>query len=259
MRFIIFSLSLVIYCCFTSCTEDREIIRPKNTTVAPCGFTEVNEKIWVEEGSKFLWGGDEDHMHFNISNWALDECNLSYGLGREKFLALIKPGYKPKELITGINEQEKCLVLTTNIGTFVYPYATLSYHEVVNETFDENPIAVAYCELADLAVVYDRIICDVELTFAISGYAYSEPAVWDDTPSFVFWDRETESLWWPLIDLGVSGVYNGVFLEKYDLNKWTTLRWEEVKEQYPDCQVLDVQEQEIPSQNYKIDPSLVKC
>ena len=97
---------------------------------------------------------------------------------------------------------------------------------------------IAYCVLADLAAVYDRVHCNRTLTFGVSGYTYFDKEVWDGLDGFIIWDRETESLWWPLIDKAVSGPMKGSALKKYNTDKWQTITWKEIKSNYPNSRVL---------------------
>ena len=74
----------------------------------------------------------------------------------------------------------------------------------------------AYRILADLGAIYDRIVDERLYTFALSGYTYFDPAVWNGMDGFVLWDRETESLWWPLIGKSVSGPILNTPMKVYD-------------------------------------------
>lgn len=251
---------IIISLLFFSCgEEDIRSNSANNLTDKECAYERADEVVWVENGSKWLYGGEADSMHFDISNWTLNECQLNFGLGREVYKALIKTSYTTITDISGITPSAKCLVLFDEGQVRVYPYHILSYHEVVNEHIQGIPIAVGYCELADLAVVYERTICDTELTFAITGYTYADPFVYNNIQSFVMWDRETESLWWPLIDQGVSGKFRGTEMKYYDESKWTTLSWQEIVDQHPEAKVLNLDQADINAKNYKVDPSTIDC
>ena len=110
-------------------------------------------------------------------------------------------------------------------------------HEVINEIVDGDHVMIAYCILADLAVVYSREYCGKTLTFALSGYTYSDPDVWDGIDAFVMWDRETESLWWPLNNEAVSGKMINTSLHKYSGN-WGVGTYKDLLSQYPNAQIL---------------------
>ena len=95
-----------------------------------------------------------------------------------------------------------------------------------------------YCVLADLGAIYERSYGGSELTFALSGYTYYDHQVWNGLDGFVLWDRETESLWWPLIGEAVSGKLKGVQLQEMKESSWKDMTWKELKSEYPTARVL---------------------
>ena len=196
-------------------------------------------KFFEVNGEKMLYGGKDSVQHFNITDYDLKDEQFHYGIGRERFPALLKP-----EFVT-VNEADivwadstRFLVAYAGNEVKAYSIKDLTHHEIVNDVLDGEPIMAAYCILADLGAIYDRKYGDKELTFALSGYTYYDDNVWNGLDGFIFWDRETESLWWPLIDKAVSGPLKGVELLEKDKAHWEDTNWEIIKEKYPNAQVL---------------------
>jgi hypothetical protein len=170
---------------------------------------------------------------------ALSPCNLYYGLGREHFPALLETQYEPlSDVIDNFDDIEKTLVLSVGGIVKIFPFSILVKHELVNDEANGVPIMIVYCFLADLTAVYSRRYCGKELTFAVSGYTYLDEDIADALESFVLWDRDTESLWWPITEKSVSGMFRGESMERYDESKWIEMRWGEVKENYPSAIVM---------------------
>ena len=213
-------------------------------TVPSCKTTVMNNgKVFIDNNRKWLWGGDDDTWHFDITGWELNECKLHFGLGREWFKALIDPQYISVSLASAYHQDgDRFMIVYTDQEPLVYAISLLQQHEVINETVDGAPIMVAYCSLANLGAVYTRIYCGQEFTFALSGYTYHDLNVWNNVDGFVMWDRETESLWWPLIDKAVSGPMGeaDVYMEKHDETKWEETTWEVIVADYPDAKVLAI-------------------
>lgn len=217
-------------------TEDtKATVKPKKQR--PIAFN--NGKFFEVDGEKMLYGGKDSTQHFNITDYDLKDEQFHYGIGRERFPALLKPEF--------ITVQEADLVwadstrfILAYAGNDVKAYSVkdLTRHEVVNDVLNGEPIMAVYCILADLGAIYDRQYGDKELTFALSGYTYYDNEVWDGLDGFVLWDRETESLWWPLIDKAVSGPLKGVELLEKDKANWEDTTWKAIKETYPNAQVL---------------------
>lgn len=62
--------------------------------------------------------------------------------------------------------------------------------------------------------------------------------MWNGLDGFVLWDRETESLWWPLIGKAVSGPLKNVHLLEMDKSNWKDVKWKYIKDNYPNALVL---------------------
>ncbi len=196
-------------------------------------------KFFTVDEKQMLYGGKDSTQHFDITNYILKDEQFHYGIGREVFPALLKPEFVTvKEADSIWADSTRFLLAYAGNDIKAYSVKDLTKHEVVNDVLNGEPIMAVYCILADLGAIYDRQYGDKELTFALSGYTYYDNEVWDGLDGFVLWDRETESLWWPLIDQAVSGPLKGVkFLEK-DKANWKDTNWKEIKENYPNAQVL---------------------
>lgn len=268
---IIFILLGLVLGCNNDLIDDNDMsMDPSDSQVAILEDTLCTDSFFRKEGyvyeangRTYLWAGIDSSSHFDITDWDLNECNLRYGLGRETFPALLSPKYtRLKEYVGNFDPLEKNLVLFNSNEIKVYPYDIMTNYEVINEYHNGEPIMIAYCVLADLAAVYNRDYCGVELTFAVSGYTYYDKFIWNGIDAFVLWDRNTESLWWPLIDKAISGKLKGHGLKKFNTALWETMTWEEIYENYPESLVLTAGQtlSEIPSfQPPKEDSSLYSC
>ncbi|MEL6255187.1 MAG: DUF3179 domain-containing (seleno)protein, partial [Bacteroidota bacterium] len=162
-----------------------------------------------------------------------------FGIGRERFHALTDPQYFSEAEADEIYEDSaRFLLLKMGNEIKAYGIDLLTHHEIVNDVVDGKPILAAYCILADLGAVYSREYGDTSLTFALSGYTYFDPEVWEGLDGFVWWDRETESTWWPLIGKGVSGEMKDMPLKVLDESMWSQTSWEEIKGKYDNLEVL---------------------
>ncbi len=199
----------------------------------------MKEKIIYKDDIKYLYGGENEDWNFDISNWILKECQLMFGSGRESFKPLQKASYvdlnSEKDFY---RDNDKFIILFSEQNTYAYPLNLMPAHEVINETVDGIPVMIVYCIRADYSAVYYRTFCDSVFTFAPSGYTYFDPGVRDGVDAFVLWDRETESLWWPLVDKGVSGTMLNKDMELYLKSKWKVINFQSLKKKYPDVLVL---------------------
>jgi len=135
-------------------------------------------------------------------------------------------------------DSARFLLLTINDEIRAYGIDLLTHHEIVNDIVGGKPVMAAYCILADLGAIYDRTYGDKVFTYALSGYTYFDPEVWDGMDGFVFWDRETESTWWPLIGKAVSGSMIDTPLNVYNKENWSQTNWLYIKSNFPSAKVL---------------------
>lgn len=209
------------------------------TTFSQRPIAKDNGKFFKKHGNKMLYGGKSNNDHFIINNLELKEEQFHYGIGRERFPALINPLFESVEKASKRWLDNDRFLLAYKGNTIkAYSVKDLTRHEVVNDVIDGEPVFAAYCILADLGAIYKRTFDDKVFTFAVSGYTYFDPKIWNGLDGFILWDRETESLWWPLIDKAVSGSLKGVKLQKLEDTFWKDTTWKYIKEHYPNAQVL---------------------
>lgn len=214
-------------------TADVLASRAKRPVAAELG------KFFEKDGRKYLFGGEDSTWHFDITNTILKDEQYHYGIGRERFMALIEPEFISLEEADKVYpDSARFLLLQIGEDVRAYGIDLLTKHEVVNDVVNGQPVMAAYCILADLGAVYHRVINGRAFTFALSGYTYYDPEVWDGMDGFVFWDRETESTWWPLIGKAVSGPLLETPLTVYEEENWSQTTWGDIKAQHSTLKVL---------------------
>ena len=225
-------LSLIV---LSTSAQDREVLeRRKKFPLAAS-----NAKIFQRNGKKYLYGGENSNQHFDISNCSLNENQFHFGIGREEFPALLKPEFMSvQEANREYDDDARFLLLSMDGVTKAYSVEDLKRHEVVNDEINGRPIMAAFCVLADLGAIYERRLGNRTFTFALSGYTYYDDQVWDGMDGFVMWDRETESLWWPLIGKSVSGPLKGTRMKVLDEGNWAQTTWREIRNNHPDALVM---------------------
>ena len=101
------------------------------------------------------------------------------------------PAIKNPEFVSAsaarLDDNEPVLGIIIDGESRAYSIYLLNHHEIVNDKIGDKAFAVAWCPLANLAVVYDREIDGKEYTFGVSGNLLKN--------TLVMFDYETESLW----------------------------------------------------------------
>ena len=267
MKHLVF-YSILSIIAMTGCNSNTSVNKATGSQESSSGVVKKqrpvaveNGKFFKKDGKKMLYGGTDERQHFDISGCSLKDEQFHYGIGREKFPALLEPEFTSVlEADAMWEDTSRFLLAHSGVEVKAYSIKDLTRHEVVNDELNGQPIMAVYCILADLGAIYKRNYDDQELTFALSGYTYYDEDVWDGLDGFVLWDRETESLWWPLIGKAVSGPLNEVKLLEMDKSMWKDIKWRDVKENYPNALVLKSgQDFERPKKwDREVDVSLIK-
>lgn len=129
-----------------------------------------------------------------------------------------------------LSDDEPVVVLDIDGDVRAYPVQILMWHEIVNDTVGEVPVAISYCPLCNSAVTYERRIEGRLTTFGTSGFLFNS--------ALVMYDRETESLWTHFDGRAVAGVRTGVELTPISS---PLLAWADFLAAHPDGKVLDVE------------------
>jgi hypothetical protein len=110
-----------------------------------------------------------------------------------------------------------------------YPLQILLWHEIVNDTLGETPVAVTFCPLCYTAVAYDRRL---EPDGAVYDFGTTGNLRHSD---LVMWDRQTESWWQQFSGDAIVGELTGAHLTFLPAQ---IVSWQAFKEAYPEGDVL---------------------
>ncbi len=141
--------------------------------------------------------------------------------------ALDAPRFVKATAVTTLTDSEPVLALSVDGLTRAYPARILIWHEIVNDTIGDTPVAVTYCPLCNSALAFDRRVGERVLSFGTSGMLYKS--------DLVMYDRQTESLWPQLEGRAVIGRLTGTVLERLPIQ---TVAWADFKSAHPDAWVL---------------------
>lgn len=85
------------------------------------------------------------------------------------------------------------------------PLHLIEYHQIVNATLGERPVAITYDPLTGVSRAWERRVGDRTLEFGVSGLVHNG--------SFLMYDRQTESLWVHFTGQAIAGPLAGRRLE----------------------------------------------
>ena len=175
-------------------------------------------------------------------DWETDKTNKIVPL--EEFTTLLMPdGIPPidepkfwnkEQALQAYFEHEPVIALSLNGEAKAYPLSVLMFHEIVNDSLDNVPIAITYCPLCNAAIVFDRRFShqgnDYVLDFGVSGMLRKS--------DLVMWDRQTQSWWQQLTGEALVGLFAGSTL---DFIPSMLISLEDYSTTYPDGKILSTE------------------
>ncbi len=108
-----------------------------------------------------------------------------------------------------------------------YPIAILNYHEIVNDSFGDEPIVVTYCPLCGTGMAFEASIAGERRIFGVSGLLYNSDVL--------LYDRNSETLWSQLMLKAVAGPLKGTPLKMVTASHTT---WADWRRRHPETRVL---------------------
>jgi hypothetical protein len=139
-------------------------------------------------------------------------------IDRPRFVAAGQAKLRPDDRVLGV---------ARGGAARAYPIRILNWHEVVNDRFGTEPIAITYCPLCGTGMAFVARAGERELSFGVSGLLYNSDVL--------LYDRATQSLWSQLKQQAISGPMKGRLLDAIALEHTT---WADWSARYPRTQVL---------------------
>ncbi len=152
------------------------------------------------------------------------------GPPRDGIPAIDHPEFVVARQATFLKDNDRVLGLTYNGISRAYPVRILNYHEIVNDIFRDEAIAITYCPLCGTGMAFHAGNAGQSRTFGVSGLLYNS--------DMLLYDRETESLWSQIMKQAISGPLKGKKLQQVPLAQTT---WQDWKTRHPHTEVLSTQ------------------
>jgi len=168
---------------------------------------------------------------FELTNTSVPfEEILRGGPPRDGIPAILDPKFVAASEVNFLLDTDLVVGLKIGETARAYPLRILVWHEIVNDTLDEQPVIVTYCPLCGTAMVFSRQISSRDLTFGVSGLLHNSDVL--------MYDHQTESLWSQLKMEAISGEFIGEKLQWISSAQMTWAAW---RSRHPDTAVLSTE------------------
>lgn len=167
---------------------------------------------------------------FDVTNATVDTAMiLPGGPPRDGIPALTLPEHVTVEEADFLSDDDRVLGVALNGIARAYPIMILNYHEIVNDTFGTQRVAVTFCPLCGTGIAFESTVAGRMLSFGVSGLLYNSDVL--------MYDRETDSLWSQILATAVSGPMVGRELSRIPVTHTTWRNW---RDAHPETQVLSI-------------------
>jgi len=195
-------------------------------------------------GSKAVGDGENVATYgFDLSTCLIPRDRIvAAGMPKDGLPALVNPPTMPARQVDILNDEMRGKFLVSSdrvVGLHLdgvsraYPVRMLNWHEVVNDTIGNVPVAVTYNPLCDSAVAFNRRVGGETLTFGVSGLLYnSNLLMYDRRP-----DPADESLWSQLQCRAVAGP-SAAAGDSLTVLHTSLVRWADWQVLHPETEVL---------------------
>lgn len=165
-------------------------------------------------------------------------ARLDGGPGKDGIPSIDRPRFRNTSWADGfLHDDDRVVGIYRNGRARAYPQRILVWHEIVNDSFGEDGVAVTYCPLTGTALGFDR----GETELGVSGKLVNS--------NLVMYDRATDTEYPQILAAGIDGELVGHGLREVRVI-WTT--WGRWKARHPDTEVLTTRTGSL--RNYRRDP-----
>jgi hypothetical protein len=151
---------------------------------------------------------------------------VSGGPGKDGIPSIDEPQFVPATKVT-LDDREPVITLVLGDTAKAYPLRVLTWHEIVNDTMGDIPVAVTYCPLCNAAIVFDRRVGNKVLDFGTTGSLRHS--------DLLMYDRLSQSWWQQYTGQAIFGEFAGAALTMLPSRLASFL---DFKNDYPKGEVL---------------------
>ncbi len=208
--------------------EEEPTEAPDPTPTPAPADDDVSDRSDRDEDRLPYWHRSWDNTDFDNRTVSLDEIR-SGGVPPDGIPPIDEPKFVEfDEAHEWLEDQEPVVSIDIDGEARAYPLQILTWHEIVNDEFEDRAVGVTFCPLCNAAVAFDREVGDLGvMRFGVSGLLRHS--------DLIMWDDKTESFWQQMTGEAIVGELAG---ERLELLPSVIVSYAEFKETHPDGVVL---------------------
>ncbi len=173
---------------------------------------------------------------FSTESWATDFNRrtvawsdiLSGGPPKDGIPAIDDPSF---ESVAGagewLSDNDPIIVFENKGEVRGYPLSILIWHEIVNDTVGDKPVAVTFCPLCNASIVFERVLDGQVLDFGTTGKLRNS--------DLIMYDRQSETWWQQFTGEAIVGEHSG---RQLDFLSSQVISFADFAAEFPEGEVL---------------------
>ncbi len=166
----------------------------------------------------------EDYLQY------LESQILSGGPPKDGIPPIDNPIYVSVNESDYLNDFDRVFVYEGKEEVYIYPQRILVWHEIINDTIDDENVAITYCPLTGSTICYLTTSGLKTNTYGTSGKLLNS--------NLVMYDRNTDSYIPQILGIGINNDLKNVTLPIKPIH-WAN--WIDAKETFPSAKVLSTE------------------
>lgn len=163
------------------------------------------------------------------SDWLINVNEvIDGGPGVDGIPSIDNPDFTVASEVNFLDDTRRVAGIRIGDDVRAYAHQILDQHEIVNDTFAEESVAVTFCPLTGTSIGVNRDFSGIDVEFGVSGLLFRN--------NLIMYDRETNSLWSQMRLRSVNGERMGANSDVVQLVETTWGTW---RNMYPDSKVLN--------------------
>lgn len=155
--------------------------------------------------------------------WLIPEEEIINAQGKDGIPSIDDPKFDTADNIDFIPDERLVLGIRMESEVRAYPVQIMDWHEIVNDEFPAENVAITYCPLTGTGIAWDR----GQSEYGVSGLLFRN--------NLIAYDRSTESRWSQMQLRSVYGLRIGNGVELIDI---VEMRWGAWKKAFPASKVM---------------------
>jgi len=149
--------------------------------------------------------------------------------GKDCIPSIDNPKFEKAQEATWLQDEDVVFAVDYKGVKRAYPQRIMNWHEIVNDTIGDTPVAITFCPLCGSALAFERTVDEVITEFGVSGKLHNS--------DLVVYDRYEGNLWQQITGEAIVGPA-ARRSEKLKQIPIVTTKWGEWKTEHPDTEVL---------------------